>query len=344
MIGLTGFLVVMTLWARAWAAPEDELDRVEVRWLQAESELQEATARLRELDGRLREVDTRLRDREARLEERRARVATRLQVMYRLRRRGLLPYLFSAGSVHELLESMRSFAWILRGDEAELAAWERERQEYDELRATAQSDREEVLRLAGEAAARRDEGERLRDRRREIVRALPPERKQSVQRRWNDEAMPKLDFAMDLSAEATPAELPSTVGSSGSHFARSRGRLAMPAMGAVTRAGRGLAIAAPKGSVIRAVHPGHVERILWIQGYGLVAVLSHGDGWATVYGHAEAFSVHEGDDVQGGAPLGTVGDSGSIEGTRLHFEVRRDQVAQDPLEWLAVPAGISVSR
>jgi septal ring factor EnvC (AmiA/AmiB activator) len=322
----------------------DELGEVEVRWLQAEAELHQATARLRELDGRIKEIDGRLQDRDLRLAERRDRLAARLGVMYRMRRRGLLPYLFSAESAHELLETMRGFAWILRGDDAEIRAWEAERAELDGMRAQAQADREEVLRLAGEAAARREEGDQLRSRRRALVEELPPERRRVAAARWDNALEARLDGGMaeGLDGRASAASAPPVEDSPS--FAGLKGRLSMPASGDLVRAARGVAILAKRGSPIRAVAGGTVARVIWIQGYGLVLILNHGGGWATVYGHAEAFSVQEGDVVERGDTLGTVGESGSIEGTRLHFEVRKDQVAQDPVGWLSVPPGVEVRR
>ena len=99
---------------------------------------------------------------------------------------------------------------------------------------------------------------------------------------------------------------------------------------------------APAGSSIRAVADGLVSKVLTIRGFGLVAIVDHGDGWHTVYGHAGSFSVSAGERVSSGQILGAVGESGSTHGPRLHFEVRSAREAEDPLDWLKVPAGIRV--
>ena len=118
----------------------------------------------------------------------------------------------------------------------------------------------------------------------------------------------------------------------------------MPAVGAVRRAGRGVAILADEGEPIRAVADGEVAKILEIAGFGNVLILRHGDGWSTVYGHAESYSVRPGEQVRSGAVVGVVGSTGSLEGPRLHFEVRQGTGPEDPLDWLRVPPGISVQR
>ena len=151
-----------------------------------------------------------------------------------------------------------------------------------------------------------------------------------------------LDVQLDLRSEATPELSVETVEPT-STFEVSRGRLPMPAIGAVESSGHGVVIKAQAGSAIKAVHGGRVSKVLHVSGYGLVCILSHGGEWHTVYGHASAFSVRAGQNVESGEVIGSVGDSGSLDGPRLHFEVRQDRSPEDPLEWLNVPPGLAPS-
>ena len=72
----------------------------------------------------------------------------------------------------------------------------------------------------------------------------------------------------------------------------------------------------------------------WLKGYGNLLVLDHGDGYYTLYAHASQLLVDEGDQVKGGDLIGRVGETGSVEGPRLHFEVRYQSRAEDPQLWL----------
>jgi septal ring factor EnvC (AmiA/AmiB activator) len=96
----------------------------------------------------------------------------------------------------------------------------------------------------------------------------------------------------------------------------------------------GIDIEAPEGTPIRAVAAGTVAYRGWLKGYGNLLVLDHGDGYYTLYAHASQVLVDEGDQVKGGELIGRVGDTGSVEGPRLHFEVRYQSRAEDPQLWL----------
>jgi murein DD-endopeptidase MepM/ murein hydrolase activator NlpD len=67
-------------------------------------------------------------------------------------------------------------------------------------------------------------------------------------------------------------------------------------------------------------------------GYGNVVVVDHGDGLTTLYAHCDSLSVRAGQQVQPGDVIAQVGDTGRATGPHLHFEVRSDGVAVDPIE------------
>ena len=96
----------------------------------------------------------------------------------------------------------------------------------------------------------------------------------------------------------------------------------------------GIDIGAPEGAPIRAVAAGSVAYRGWLKGYGNLVVLDHGDGYHTLYAHAAQTLVDEGDQVKAGELIGRVGDTGSVEGPRLYFEVRYQGRAEDPQLWL----------
>ena len=64
-------------------------------------------------------------------------------------------------------------------------------------------------------------------------------------------------------------------------------------------------------------------------------IIDHGDSYYTIYAHLEALSKQKGDYVNAGEDIATVGETGSIEGPMLHFEVRYHGKPLDPLDWLA---------
>ena len=74
-----------------------------------------------------------------------------------------------------------------------------------------------------------------------------------------------------------------------------------------------------------------------------MVILDHGDRFYTVSGHLDALRVETGRFVAAGEAIGTVGDTGSLSGPRLYFEIREGSEAVDPLAWL-VPGTARAKR
>lgn len=104
----------------------------------------------------------------------------------------------------------------------------------------------------------------------------------------------------------------------------------------------GIDISAPAGSEVLAAEDGEVIYSDFLRGYGNCIIVRHTDGLATVYAHNQSNSVREGQRVRRGQVIGKVGDSGRTTGTNLHFEVREDNVAHDPLYFLPAVQQVAV--
>ncbi len=96
----------------------------------------------------------------------------------------------------------------------------------------------------------------------------------------------------------------------------------------------GIDLAAPAGSPIASSADGTVLFAGEQHGYGLIAIVEHAGGLATLYAHNRELKVKTGQAVRAGQTVATVGDSGRTSGPHLHFEVRKDGSPVDPLEYL----------
>jgi len=97
----------------------------------------------------------------------------------------------------------------------------------------------------------------------------------------------------------------------------------------------GIDITAEMGSDVLAAAPGTVVYSGWIRAYGQVVKLQHSNGFITLYAHNQKNLVEVGEDVEAGQIIATVGRSGHATGPHMHFEVRRDGRAYNPLHLLA---------
>jgi septal ring factor EnvC (AmiA/AmiB activator) len=98
---------------------------------------------------------------------------------------------------------------------------------------------------------------------------------------------------------------------------------------------KGIEIEASLGAGIRAVHDGRVLYSDWFKGYGKILIIDHGEGFYTLSGHASSLLKAVGEEVRAGEVVALVGDTGSLKGPCLYFEIRQRGKPLNPLEWLS---------
>jgi len=131
------------------------------------------------------------------------------------------------------------------------------------------------------------------------------------------------------------------------HFSRSRGKLPWPVYGpVVNRFGLernkitgtltenpGIDIRTREGEEVLSVQAGICTRITYLRGFGTTVLVEHGDGYYTVYAHLGDVWISEGERVEAGRVIGTVG--GGVAGDpSLHFQVWHKRQKEDPMQWL----------
>lgn len=98
---------------------------------------------------------------------------------------------------------------------------------------------------------------------------------------------------------------------------------------------RGITIRSTEGTPVRAVFKGKVLYADWFRGYGRIIILDHGGGYYTLYGHLSAINAEVGQEIETDEVIGLAGDSGSLEGAALYFEIRQHGKPLDPKPWFA---------
>jgi septal ring factor EnvC (AmiA/AmiB activator) len=138
-------------------------------------------------------------------------------------------------------------------------------------------------------------------------------------------------------------------GYSGADFAGLRGKLTWPVAGGqviyspgkhkildgqVEIYSHGIGIRSPMGADVYAVHEGLVRYAGWLEGSGNTIIIDHGQQYMTVYMHLGDIAVSKGQVVQRKGRIGSVGDSGSLEGPQLEFQIRKGSSTVNPSDWL----------
>ncbi|QSQ23890.1 peptidoglycan DD-metalloendopeptidase family protein [Pyxidicoccus parkwayensis] len=268
------------------------------------------------------------------------RLSPRLRTLYRLMRRRPLEVLLSADDFAALVWRARALEASMSGDLELLRAVQRvahlQRQATLELKRLQTSLASRVAFLQEQEKLARAQQEALE----EVVGSLAGEAELAKR------AVRELEQA---DAELTRVvadlkELPATHG-----FGALKGKLPRPVKGVVEvgfgkvvnprfntiTVQKGVDIRAAAGTAVQAVAEGTVAYAGSLRGYGNLLILDHGDGFHTLMAHLATITPELGATVAAGDVVGEVGDTGSLKGAYLYFEVRKAGQAVDPALWLA---------
>lgn len=333
------------------------VERQERTLLDTLEEIDREIAALRERVGEARRREhsaeaefQRLREREDALrrdqERTRTAMAARAVALYKAGAPGPVRVVFSASSLPDLLARTQGLRTLLRHDRELLDRFQRESAELEVAHSNTRAGAEEHALARRRALAQAEAFEEQRTTKRALLSQVHADRTQQR--------------AALVELEAAARALEETVANLGTEKRRRRGiprgpafsslegRLEPPVEAPVVRKfGRvvdaqfltktrrtGIDFAAPAGTAVRAVAPGEVRFAGWFRGYGKLVILDHGENYFTVFGHLEDIRVEVGDGVKGGRVIATVGESGSLLGPRLYFEIRHGSEPLDPERWL----------
>lgn len=266
-------------------------------------------------------------------------IAPRLFPLYRLSRQDQLSALLSAQDFATLLKRRRAFQTVVASDARAL----------DELATFSSWQSLQTHRL-----------ERLEATGQRYLRALRTEQAVSQARlvRFKDllasvnaeqNRMSRVIAELEQSEKELAgmvSDMQSSVGTSG--FRARKGQLPFPTKGLVevgfgkvvnprfntVTVQKGLDIRAAEGTSVASVGTGSVVFSGWLKGYGNLVIVDHGGNFHSLYAHLANSQVEVGNAVEEGETIGQVGDTGSLKGAFLYFEIRKGGQAVDPLPWL----------
>ena len=275
-------------------------------------------------------------------------VAQRLVAMYKMNWLGKFHLLASAGSMHEFIQRKTALEHILAHDEKvrrELAADQADLKQVQVNLRTHKSQRET-------RAAEYKKQIKLMSRERSTrIRLLADIRSQKALELAAIDALTQAAHHLDGKLKSFTSDMNAV--DAGKNitqltFSAHKGLLIIPVKGRITSLfgpyknrkynitnfRSGIQIKADKGEPIRSVFQGKILYADWFKGYGNMIIIDHGNNYYTVYAHLEEIFKSKGDAVETREVIATVGDTGSMEGAKLYFEVRHHGKPQNPLVWL----------
>ena len=347
---------------RAREAGQRERDLAqEIRGVEADlqkknKELKDLQAKLRGSTERIGALGQEIRGAEGRMARSRALLARRLRAIYKQGRLAYVRLLLGADDMSGAATRFKYLASIAAQDRRVATAYQAVLTDLTAKRQALEAYKAEVA-VARETVEVRQHEIAEEQRKRQILLANVREEKLghlTAARKLEEAARDLQNLIARLGREEaaprrrTPAPAVQPPPADGGAFAALKGNLPWPTAGTVASGfgrqenpkfrtvtyNRGIEITAAMGRPVLAVHDGTVLFADWFRGYGRLVILDHGSGYFTLYAHASELLVKVGDQVARGQPIARVGDTGSLEGPQLYFEVRYRGKPQDPLAWL----------
>ena len=334
-----------------------------VQLRRTEKQLGATRHRLRALENRGRNLDVQLEVTRADLERnldalarQKARLSRRLRALYKYGAARELEFLLSTRSFGQLLARWDFLVMVAEQDRLLLEDIDQRRTQVEVTQHKIQGTLAQVQQTARNTANESRHLVALRQNREQSVKTIQGQRAAyeaaAAELERNARALSQLLAALErrrrAEADKARAEGRNPQPYTGD-FARGRGALDWPVNGSVvghfgpethpkwgtTTMNNGIDIEAAMGTPVKAVARGRVEYTSDdYAGYGQIVILNHGDGYYTLYAHLSDILVLQGAAVESGQTIGRVGDTGSLKGTVLHFEVRKGGGALNPQDWL----------
>jgi len=272
----------------------------------------------------------------------------RLVAIYKLNWLGKIYVLASAQSMYELLFRKKILEQVLAYDEN---IWENlidNKEKLEQLLAELKTKKKERLAVETDLEKEIEMMSRERQKRSQLLDDIRKKRSLKLAALESlKQAAENLDHTViSLKSEADLTEPKENI--SIKSFSSLKGLLNMPVKGKIVsffgphrnkkfnviNFQSGIEIKADRGEPIRAVYNGRILYARWFKGYGNMIIIDHGNNYYTIYAHAQEIFASQGDTVEMGEVVATVGDSGSMIGPSLHFEVRHHGKPVDPLKWI----------
>ena len=333
-----------------------ELEVIEQRLADKQREVVRLDTRIKRAAGDVKSLRGEIQQLETQRSGQQAALGRRLRAMYKVHvQGGALPMLLSGEDPATRAAAVRHLTSLASLDARLIQEYRGTTDRLEDRRGREESRQKDLATLRTDAQREQSEVDRDAAKRRILLAKVRDERAYHERMVGElTEAARRLEaFIRDLQAKQRrvakiPLPKPGTETLPAVGFGTLRGRLPWPTEGRVvsaygaqvhprfgTRTFRnGVDIEGGEGRDVAAVFAGHVVYTGWFKGYGNLIILDHDNEYYTLYAHVADIVVKEGDDVRQGQRIGTVGDTGSLEGPRLYFEVRYQGKPQNPEQWL----------
>ncbi|MBI5183866.1 MAG: peptidoglycan DD-metalloendopeptidase family protein [Nitrospinae bacterium] len=294
---------------------------------------------------RIKEIEDRFKDTDELLQRKKLLLGRRLRALYKEGGGSYLNVIFSAPNFTELLQRFRFMKIIAMYDADLIASFKQDLLELGQVKEELSQKRDTIALLMENALEKKEEIGLEKKKKEELLREIRYKKNVylKTQQELKDASQELLSFITTFKKKHKEE------GEEGkSRFSERKGNLIWPVNGEVILPygkikkeefntyifHNGMDIKAPIRSDIKAVHDGEVLFSDWLKGYGRSIIIDHGDSYYSIYAHIDETLVKVSDKVKRDQVIAKVGESGSLQGPSLYFEIRYKGKPEDPMEWL----------
>lgn len=322
----------------------DQIERLSAELALSQAQRREVSQQLAESSDRIDGLTLQLSTLADEQEQRRQYLAFRLREIYKAGPGEPLKRALGEGAGADYWNGLRYANFLSERDRQVLDAFQQSQREALLARDAQMAEQQQLDRLESQLVRRRQEIKLARARQSRLLAEIRED--QSRRQAAIDELTEAVD-AMGRFVERLKPEASSPLANN-LNILKFKGLLDWPAAGAIrdgfgtvvhprfkTRIPHpGVDISAKSGDPIFAVFGGTVAFSGWMRGYGLTTIIDHGGGVHTVYAHASVAWTEAGEQISKGEKIALVGETGSLRGPGLYFEIREQGRAVDPKNWL----------
>lgn len=346
-----------------------ELKAIEQQIRTYQQQLQQHRAQLEQKRTELEKIEKNLVQFQTSLQRKKALLMKRLRAIYKMGNLGYFTPLLAVASSENMQQQLKYLQIISQQDQQLIADVEKDRQKFLTQKKALERQKQDIVQTQKTIEQEQAQIEAQKGQKDQLLKTLQTEKTQYAQMITKletsreelerlienlEERRPKPSIKVATPATqgkdvTLPENSAEVIEAYGKYFRSNKGKLLWPVQGKIiTTFGnikipgtktythyKGVDIQATKGTPFYAVFKGKVKYADWFKGYGNLIILDHGGNYYTLYAHADQILVNAGDQVDTRQVLGKVGDTDSVKGAHLYFEVRANGKPEDPQRWLA---------
>jgi len=329
-----------------------QLDAIDKKLSENENQLGRLNITLEHLTTEALSIDSQLKKIDQRMAEQEKQLQSRLVALYKFKRSGgIVRTAFDSPSSADLSRRIKYLLLILGQDREIINRMDETRALKEQKKGALMENQETLKQTRSRSLETESQVSRQKQDKSALLQTIRSEKELHLAAvRELEQSSRQLQTLIDDLEKHLEQKQEQFIPPAGKEFAVLKGSLPLPVSGKIISAfgnrtdpelntvflQKGIEIAARQGESVRTIYNGKVLYADWFKGYGNMIIVDHGEGYYSLSAHLSEILKKVGEQVAAGEVLGLAGDTGSLKGTCLYFELRHHGKPLDPAQWLQV--------